>query len=129
MLISTLKRPKPMKQTVPEKQNEPIIDENTDQYSKWFVVYAKVIDDKGSNIRVTEAHFGGVGNTEEIAEQIARECVNSIKGGTPIVKLFRANGILRLKEVMDEADEKFRLIEERMLMTAEIINRGAPKKK
>jgi hypothetical protein len=89
----------------------------------WYVIYAKVIDDKDSGIKVTEAHFGGVDADEEGAVQIARECVNAIKGGTPIVKLFRADGY-RLRAVMNEATAKFKKIEERMLTTAEIISRG-----
>lgn len=89
----------------------------------WFVIYARVMDDKDEGIKLVGVYFGGAADTKEAADRIARECINTIKGGTVIPKTFRSDKQWSLRAVMDEATEKFHKIEEQMRTSSEIINR------
>jgi len=56
--------------------------------TKYLVAYARIQSDKDSEITLQGVYFGGMGDTPEEAEKIARECVNTIKGGTILPKVL-----------------------------------------
>lgn len=90
----------------------------------WFVTYAKVTDDKEEGIKLVGVYFGGAADSKEGADTIARECLNTIKGGTVIPRTFHSDRKCSLPSVMDEAATKFNKIVDQMRVSSEIINRG-----
>lgn len=74
---------------------------------KFLVAYARIQSDKNSEIALQGVYFGGVGNTPEEAECIARECVNTVKGGTILPKIIRLDETNSVIDGLLDAMEKF----------------------
>ena len=67
---------------------------------------------------------GNVTNTaQEDAEQIARKCVNEIRGGTVIPKVLKLQGCYKVIDAMHEAFDRFCDIADQMIEADEIISR------
>lgn len=94
----------------------------------FFVVYAKMVDDKYDGIKLAGVYLGGAGTTQEEAENIARECVNTIKGGTIIPKIIYSKDQHKLIQSMLEIQKKFKKLEEQMLSAQDIIDRNTKKR-
>lgn len=90
----------------------------------WIVVYAKIIEDKISDVQLAGVHFGGVANSKTEADKVARDCVNSVKGGTIMPKLYEVSGKHQLPLIMAQANDFFAKREEEMRLTATIVNRS-----
>ena len=95
----------------------------------WVVVYAKISTDKDNGIKLQGTYFGGQAISFTLAENLARECVNSIKGGTIIPKIFKLDTENDLVEIMYTATEKFEKEVERMIEADRIIAKGQEKRK
>lgn len=95
----------------------------------WVVIYAKISTDKDNGIKLQGTYFGGQALSFLFAENLARECVNSIKGGTIIPKIFKLDSDNDLVEIMYTATEKFEKEVERMIEADRIITKGQEKKK
>ena len=95
----------------------------------WIIIYAKISTDKDNGIGLQGIYFGGQATTFESAEGLARDCVNSIKGGTIIPKIYRLDEDIDLVEAMYTATEKFEKDVERMIEADKIIAKGAEKRK
>jgi hypothetical protein len=89
----------------------------------WVVTYAKILIHKDTGIVLQGVYYGGSSNTEEVAESIARECVNSIKGGTIIPKIYRLDGDFDLVSALYCAAEKFEKDVNRMIEVDNIISK------
>ena len=92
---------------------------------KWAVVYAKILLDKDEGVELQGIYFGGIGDTIQDAETIARECVNIIKGGTimpRIVKITSDNYSI-IDALYDVAD-KFESTTKRMRDAESILRRN-----
>lgn len=88
------------------------------------VAYAKVVEDKEDGIYVQGVFFGGIATTKEEAEQLARDCVNSVKGGTILPRLIHAPGEkANVLAAMDVAAARFHQIERQMFDAEEIYER------
>lgn len=93
----------------------------------YVVSYAKVVDDKRDGIYLQGVYFGGVGSTLTEADAIARECVNSGKGGTILPKVipsYKGGDILQALQV---ASKQFNQMEHQMLQAEEIYDRSSRK--
>ncbi len=53
---------------------------------KYLVVYAKLAIDK-ENICLHGIYYGGMADTRDEAELIAKDCINTIKGGTILPRI------------------------------------------
>ena len=95
----------------------------------WIVVYAKMVDDKEKGIKLAGIYLGGASTDKAEAEKIARECVNTIKGGTIMPRIYPSSGKQELPRIMDEANLFFKKKEDQMVEAAAIIARPASKKK
>lgn len=73
----------------------------------YLVAYARIQSDKGSEIYLQGVYFGGVGDTPEEAESIARECVNTVKGGTILPRIVRLDDQSTVIDGLMEAVERF----------------------
>lgn len=105
-----------------------MVSQEASRQETWFVVYAKIVDDKEDGISLAGVYFGGAGNTRQVAEGIARECVNGIKGGTIMPKLYEAGTSATLPSIMTQAEAFFKKKEAEMITTAEIISRSHKRK-
>ena len=91
---------------------------------EWYVVaYAKITEDKRKGISLSGVYFGGIGDTLEDAEQIARKCVNEIRGGTIIPKVLKIRGSYQVIPAMNEAFDRFCDIADQMIEADQIISR------
>lgn len=108
-----------------------IMDQNNNcgKSECWVVVYAKISTDKDNGIKLQGTYFGGQALSFAQAEVLARECVNSIKGGTIIPKIYPLGSDNDLVEVMFTATEKFEKEVDRMIEADRIITKGQEKRK
>jgi len=91
---------------------------------EWYMVaYAKITEDKRKGILLQGVYFGGIGDTLEDAEHIARKCVNEVRGGTIIPKVLKLQGHRRVIDAMHEAFDKFCDIADQMIEADKIIIR------
>lgn len=99
------------------------------QMAKFLVAYAKIVVDKDNGISLAGVYFGGVGDTKDEAETIARECVNTIRGGTilPKVMILEDNG--QVLEALYDATDKFERVTKNMVEADATVNRARAKKK
>ena len=95
----------------------------------WTIIYAKISTDKDTGISLQGVYYGGQAETFSLAESIARDCVNSIKGGTIIPRIYKLDTDIDLVEAMYIATEKFEKDVERMVEADKIIAKGLEKKK
>lgn len=89
---------------------------------KFVVAYAKIITDK-SGIHLQGVYFGGLGDTPQEADTIARDCVNRIRGGTVLPKVMRINGDHQVLDALYDASDKFEHTTVQMQEAEKIINR------
>ena len=93
------------------------------------VLYGKVVDDKELGVYLDDVYFGGVaGNTEE-ADEIARDCMNNVRGGTAVVKTLQIEDGNSLLEVFAEARARFDRMEREMVETEAILERNQQRTK
>ncbi len=99
--------------------------------TQYVVAYAKIITDKEKEkgISLGGVYFGGVGDTFEDAEKIARECVNTIKGGVILPKVVKMISSETIIDALYDAEERFEKLINGMMETEEIINRNKRQKK
>jgi hypothetical protein len=95
----------------------------------WVVIYAKISTDKDEGIKLQGTYFGGQAPAFSLAEELARECVNSIKGGTIIPRIYKLDLDNDLVEIMFTATEKFEKEVQRMIEADRIITKSQEKRK
>jgi hypothetical protein len=89
---------------------------------RYAVAYAKITTNK-DGINLQGVYFGGVGNTIEEANQVAKDCVNRIRGGTILSKVIELDGQNTLLDALMDASDKFEAITLQMQEAEAIINR------
>lgn len=77
------------------------------------VVYGKAVDDKELGIYIEDVYFGGIAANRPEAARVAQRCVNSVQGGTAILRMLPLNGTLHT--VFREAKTRFHRIERDMV--------------
>jgi len=88
----------------------------------FVVAYAKITTNK-EGIHLLGVYFGGLGATADEANQVARDCVNRVKGGTILSKVIPLNGKHRLLDALMDASDKFEMITMQMKEAEAIINK------
>jgi hypothetical protein len=89
---------------------------------KYAVAYAKITTNK-DGINLQGVYFGGVGQSLQEANQVAKDCVNRIRGGTILSKVIELNGRNALLDALMDASDKFEAITLQMQEAEAIINR------
>lgn len=84
------------------------------------VVYGKAVDDKELGIYIEGVFFGGIADTEEEADHLAKVCVNCTTGGVAIPRIIPA-GNKNLHQIFKEAKIRFDKIEREMMETEDIL--------
>lgn len=92
------------------------------------VCYGKFIDDKDDGVRLVSVHFGGAATEIDEADQIARDCINSVKGGVVIIKTLQMVGKHQLIDTMRSATDKLKCLETQMRETQITISRPHKRK-
>ena len=95
---------------------------------RFMVAYAKISIDKDTGIEFQGVYFGGMGSSTEEADVIARECTNSIKGGTVLPKVCKITDGETVIDAMYDATERFEKMMEKMKEADNIINRSPRKR-
>lgn len=85
--------------------------------------------DKVEGIQLQGVYFGGVEESEENAESTAKDCVNTIKGGTIMPKIVQVGGPGQLLDAMFEAADSFEKLVEEMSEAESVIKRAQERKK
>ena len=99
------------------------------QVEKFVVAYAKIVANKDDGIQLAGVYFGGLGDTVEEAETLARDCVNTIRGGTILPRVLPVNGSGQLLDAMFDATDKFEQVTAYMVEADDIITRTQSRKK
>lgn len=97
------------------KRNRPV--------NNFIVAYAKIIIDKDSGISLQGVYFGGAGESYEEAEDLARECVNTTRGGTVLPKVLKVTGKHQVIDALYDAADNFESITRQMQEADGIIKR------
>lgn len=80
----------------------------------YLIAYAKITENKFDGLVMEGIYFGGVAESFEHGENLARECASSIKGGTIIPKVFEMTSDCFI-DALDTATSKFENIYDNML--------------
>jgi len=94
---------------------------------QYMVAYAKIVVDKDAGISLHGVYFGGIGDTLDEAEKIARDCVNSIRGGTILPKIIKLDDECQVIDTLYDATNTFERITTNMAESHQIFNRGRRK--
>lgn len=95
----------------------------------YAIVYAKIVETKDNGIMIDDVFFGGIGSSIEEAEQIARECVNTIKGGTILARVLELTGPEQVVEVLYAAADNFEKITKQMIEAQKTIENTQNRKR
>jgi len=93
------------------------------------VMYGKAIDDKELGIYIEDVYFGGVAEDDMEADEIARDCVNGIRGGTAIIKVIPIVGSNTLVELFEDARARFDKVEREMVETEQMLENNIQRAK
>lgn len=96
---------------------------------EYVVAYAKIVESKDNGINLEGVFFGGFGATLEEADEIARKCVNSIRGGTIIPKVMPIDGKCQVIDALYDATDNFEKIADQMVEAHKTIQRTQARKK
>lgn len=90
---------------------------------EFLVAYAKIVE-SDDGIMLQGVYFGGIGPTYSEAEKIARDCVNSIRGGTIMPKVLKLHRREQVIDALFDATDSFEEITARMVEADETIKRA-----
>jgi hypothetical protein len=88
----------------------------------YVVAYAKIVTDK-QGIHLSGVFFGGIGDTPQEAHEIARKCVNTIRGGTILPRVIQIQEKYKVLDALYEASDKFESTTLQMQEANKIITR------
>ena len=110
--------------TMDRADKQDIVETNME---KWVVAYAKILMDKDTGIILQGVYFGGLGETQDEAHIIARDCVNTIKGGIILPKVLKITDSYCIIDALYDAADRFENITRKMQEADDIINNGLNK--
>jgi hypothetical protein len=94
----------------------------------YMVAYAKMSIDKDAGISLQGVYLGGVSDSHEEAELIARDCVNSIKGKTILPRIMRIDAEYKIIDALYDAHDRFEQMTEKMREAESIMCRESKKR-
>jgi len=102
------------------------IGDNVEQY---IVAYAKIVESKENGINLDGVFFGGIGSSKAEADKIARDCVNSIRGGTILPKIKQLNGKNQVVDALYDLADNFESITLQMIEASQTIQKAQKRKR
>jgi hypothetical protein len=91
--------------------------------TSFVVAYAEISHDRTQGVKLKQVCFGGIGDTQIQADEIARSVVNSMKNITVVPKSFPLSKDQNLMDVMMGAQERFEAIVRNMAEADTIVSR------
>lgn len=107
---------------VNDSNSQQIDSLRNDEMTKYVVAYAKITTDK-SGVKLQGVYFGGVGDSLNEANELASECVNKVKGGAILPKVYPINSRENLVDILYNASNKFEQITYHMQEAEKIVSR------
>jgi hypothetical protein len=105
-----------------------MVQDTTFNGEEYLVAYAKITEDE-DGITLQGVYFGGIGDTLEDADNIARDCVNTIRGGTIIPKVLRITRPQQVLDIFYDAIDAFEATTAQMVEADETIRRAQAKRR
>ncbi len=96
---------------------------------EYLITYAKYTNDKQEGMMFNDVYFAGIEQTKEAAEVLGRECVNTVKGGTVIVKINKVTKPYSILEVMYDIIDQQEKFANELAEAQQILNAPSRKKK
>lgn len=96
---------------------------------EYIVAYAKFVECKENGSELNGVFFGGIGDTYQDAESIAKECVNSARGGYILPKIVELTGPHQVIEALYDVEEQFERLQRQMVECHTTISRTNSRKK
>lgn len=87
----------------------------------YLVAYAKFTQDKENGVQLQGVFFADVAESEEAAQQVAKYCVNTVKGGTILAKVTKIEESLQVLEALYDMTDQFEKLLSQMKETERII--------
>lgn len=95
----------------------------------YLVAFAKIVEDKRKGLHLESVCFGGIGQTPDEADDIARACTNMAKGATVVPKVFQLDRKLQAIDILYDASEKFEKLTNSMLEANDVLNKNQFRRK
>lgn len=95
----------------------------SDSQDGYIVAYARISIDKTDGVILQGVYFGGFGFTQDEAEQLAKDCVNTVKGKTVVPKIMQLTSTYNIIDAMYDACDRFESMVEKMREVDSIMNR------
>lgn len=93
---------------------------------QYMVVYAKILNKEPDGIALHDVYFGGIADSMSSAEIIARDCVNTAKGGIIIPKIMQITEENQIIDLMMEVSRKFLTVTQSMIESDRTIKKRRP---
>lgn len=93
------------------------------------VVYGRFQDDKAEGVWLDGIFFGGVGETPEQADDIARSCVSGCRGGTVFAKIIPIRHDNILDGAIEEAKSRIYKMEQEMVENEDTLRNQTTRRK
>lgn len=93
----------------------------------FLVAYAKITLEK-NDVCLNGVYLGGIASDTQEADEMARSCVNEVKGGTVFPKVVRLPTNLSVIDTMYDIMDAFERMVEDMKETSKIIKRTQARK-
>lgn len=90
----------------------------------YLVAYAKFTQEKETGVQLQGVYFADIADNEAAAHQIAKHCVNTIKGGTILAKIAKVENQLHLLEALYDITDQFEKLLLQMQETEKIISKN-----
>lgn len=94
----------------------------------YLVAYAKIVEDS-NGILLQGVYFGGIAAEYDTAAAIAKDCVNSTKGGTILPKVLKLVGKHQALEALYDAVDCFESVTASMVEADQTIRRSQTRQK
>ncbi len=93
------------------------------------VVYGRFQDDKADGVWLDGIFFGGVGETPDDADEIAKSCVSGCRGGTVFPKIIPIRDDTLLDGAIAEAKTRIWKMEKEMIENEDILRNQTARRK
>lgn len=86
----------------------------------FVVMYGKFVEDKDEGIYLDGVYFGGIAEEKEKADRVARHCVDSVRGGMIVPKVFILEDGKKILDIFPTILNKFNTLEKEMIEAEDI---------
>lgn len=99
------------------------MQEQTQAIDNYVVFYGRFVEDKVDGVYLEGTYYGGIGQDVTEAENIARECVATIRGGTIVPKIVGLTRGTTLVDLLSTVTARFSELEREMIEVEDILEK------